>query len=896
MSEDFGGRVIAFLDRFAPEDVAGHAEDRRRARLLVGMVIIGCSILVGSGVSTLLMGLDARLALYNFGWAALLGSLPLVLRHSGSLRFVANAIVGIAFLHLVLLSSLSGGQNIGALFAFSVFPLLAVLVAGWRSGLVFMGLAGLAILLTPLFPIQALAPTYLEVGPVPPAILRDALNVTIATGCIASLYDAVRSLTLRDAEDARARAEQSEARVRESSQRQAELLRLIQRFQDATPESFEEELGRAVQVAAKIAGANRSSLQLLYGDDLGARYSWSDDGIDKRVEAHHMEDVRGHFPWSAKLIAEGHPIHIASISDLPEEAGPERELMLERGMPSWLVLPVRIGTQAIGYQSFERTEKEKFWSESEISTLGLMTELLTAAVLRHRVEEALRESEAKFASAFRDHPDAMVISDLETDVVIECNDQWLREVGEETRESVLGRKLWDFNFEFPEEQREMIRELVRTQGRTPAVESRVRGRLGDVRTYLISATRIEVKGRLCVLANVHDLTDRKQLEQQLLHAQKMEAVGRLAGGIAHDFNNMLTVISGYSSSLVESLEGDERSDAEQIRDAARRSADLTRQLLAFSRRQILATEVLDPNDVVRGLEAMLRPLIGESIVLEIELHDAPGSVRADRGQLEQAIVNLAVNARDAMPSGGSLQLSTGRVEVAGDGDEVELPPDLQPGAYVVLRVVDDGEGMDPELVAHVVEPFYTTKPEGEGTGLGLSMVHGIARQSGGALVLESEIGRGTRAEVYLPAVAESPATRESSISGSIATVDGARRTILLVEDEPLLRRLTGRTLRHAGYEVVEAEDGLDALDRARELGDSIDMVVSDVVMPRLSGPDLCRRLREERPSLPVLLISGYPEPGRGGRPLPADTELLLKPFEGAELCAAVERALEDLPA
>ena len=896
MSEDFGGRVIAFLDRFAPEDVAGHAEDRRRARLLVGMVIIGCSILIGSGISTLLMGLDERLALYNFGWAALLGSLPLVLRHSGSLRFVANAIVGIAFLHLVLLSSLSGGQNIGALFAFSVFPLLAVLVAGWRSGLVFMGLAGLAILLTPLFPIHTLVPTHLAAGPIPPAILRDALNVTIAIGCISSLYDAVRSLTLRDATDARASAEQSEARVRDSSARQAELLRLIQRFQDATPESFEEELGRAVQAAAKIAGANRSALQLLYGDDFGARYSWSDDGIDERVQVNQMGDVQSHFPWSAKLIAEGHPIHVSSISDLPEEAGPERALMLERGMPSWLVLPVRIGTEAIGYQSFERTETEKFWSESEIGTLGLMTELLTAAVLRHRVEAALRESEAKFSMAFRDHPDAMVISDLETDVVIECNDQWLNEVGEDTREAVLGRKLWDFNFDFPEEQREMIRELVRTQGRTPAVESRVRGRLGDVRTYLISATRIEVKGRLCVLANVHDLTDRKQLEQQLLHAQKMEAVGRLAGGIAHDFNNMLTVISGYSSSLMESLEGDERSDAEQIRDAARRSADLTRQLLAFSRRQILTTEVLDPNAVVRGLESMLRPLIGESVDLEIELHDSPGSVRADRGQLEQAIVNLAVNARDAMPSGGRLQLSTGRVQVTPGGDEAEVPPELQPGAYVVLRVVDDGEGMDPDLMAHVVEPFYTTKPEGEGTGLGLSMVHGIARQSGGALALESELGRGTRAVLYLPMVADVPAARVTSSPGSIASVVGDKRTILLVEDEPLLRRLTGRILLHAGYEVVEAEDGLEALDRARELGASLDMVVSDVVMPRLSGPDLCRRLREERPSLPVLLISGYPEPGRGGRPMPADTELLLKPFEGAELCAAVERALEDVPA
>jgi CheY-like chemotaxis protein len=200
--------------------------------------------------------------------------------------------------------------------------------------------------------------------------------------------------------------------------------------------------------------------------------------------------------------------------------------------------------------------------------------------------------------------------------------------------------------------------------------------------------------------------------------------------------------------------------------------------------------------------------------------------------------------------------------------------------------------MDPDHMAHVVEPFYTTKPEGEGTGLGLSMVHGIARQSGGALRLESELGRGTRAEVFLPAVDGELSTKAASRDGAAGGSAEAKHTILLVEDEPLLRRLTSRTLRHAGYEVVEAEDGEAALDRARELGDRLDLVVSDVVMPRLSGTELCRRLRADRPELPVLLMSGYPEPGVGGRPIPEETELLLKPFDGAELRDAVERALE----
>ena len=592
------------------------------------------------------------------------------------------------------------------------------------------------------------------------------------------------------------------------------------------------------------------------------------------------------------MVEGSHPLRARyrELSELPAEASAERRFPEARGVVSWLCVPIRAGGVQVGYQAFETISSEKHWDEAEIAALRLMTELLAAAILRHRSELALMESERKFAHAFRDHPDAMVIFDLETDAIVECNDQWIVEAGVESSEQVIGHKLWDFAFEVPEDRREAMRSVLGSMGRTPAVEIPVKGRGGEDRTYLISATRIKIGGRACALYNVHDLTDRKQLEQQLLHAQKMEALGRLAGGIAHDYNNILTVITGFSSSLMRVLEDEQLRDVSEIHDAARRSADLTRQLLAFSRRQVLQTEVLDPTEVVTKLEAMLRPLIGESVELRLELAPSIGRVRSDRGQLEQAIVNLVVNGRDAMPDGGALVVETRSAEYSSDEASGRVAPvDLEPGAYAVTSVADRGIGMDPELIDHTMEPFYTTKPRGSGTGLGLPMVHGLARQCGGTLVLEERHGGGTRAQIILP-VSMDEAIVSVETPASERTIESACHPILLAEDEAILRRFVARTLRAAGYEVIEVEDGEQARQRALELGDGFDLLVSDVVMPRLSGIDLVALLRDQRPELPVVLMSGYPD-APGSRPVPDDVLFLLKPFEPEQLCDAAAEAI-----
>jgi PAS domain S-box-containing protein len=881
--------ALDWIDRIAPTSAPASSEQCRRSRAVVAAALLGCMVLSWTAVSTMALGLDRRLAVMNFAWSAAVLVVLALARWFSSPGLLANSLVAMGFSHTLILSAFSGGRNIGALFGFAVFPLVAVLLSGWRSGLVFTGLSAAAVLITPLIPVDMLAPSHLDGRVAPPALLRDALNVIFTVGLLSALYDFVRSSTLRDAEDARREAEESGRRARLAADRQRALLDLARRLHQMSPDDFDSQLESALEEAAGLASASRTVLRLVDGRDYAGRFSWGDDGELPRVDLGDVREARRSFRWVARAVLGGLSVQTRHPSELPEEAAAERAYLESRGVVSWLCIPIHAGPTPIGYQSFETTSAPKHWDDEEIAALRLMTQLLASAVLRNRSELALRESEKKFAVAFRDHPDAMVITDLETNEILECNDQWLREAGRTTREDVIGRRPWDFEFDVPEPQRNALTDALIERGRTPAIEISVRGRLGEQRTYLISATRIDIGGRACALANIHDLTSRKQLEQQLLHAQKMEAVGRLAGGIAHDFNNMLTVISGYSASLIADLDGELREDAEQIQQAARRSAELTRQLLAFSRTQVLQTQLLDPNDLIMGLEPMLRPLIGESIRLDVDLGSGIGLVRSDRGQLEQAIVNLVVNARDAMPDGGRLTLATD-VHFRRTGDGAGTPLDLEPGRYVVISVEDDGAGMEPELAEHVMEPFFTTKPDGRGTGLGLPMVHGLARQCGGTLLLESSVGRGTVARVYLPVCDEDELELAPEPGGATPVAPSRTCRILVAEDEESVRRLTARTLRAAGYEVVEACSGHEALERANAMGEELDAILSDVVMPGLSGPELVRRLRDSRPTLPVLLMSGYADAARS-RPVPDDVALITKPFSPTQLCEKVARLI-----
>ena len=431
----------------------------------------------------------------------------------------------------------------------------------------------------------------------------------------------------------------------------------------------------------------------------------------------------------------------------------------------------------------------------------------------------------------------------------------------------------------------------------------------------ISLSSIETDNGTLAIAAVRDVSERvvaarererleaeaerERLQNQLNQSQRLESLGQLAGGIAHDFNNLLAVIINYAAFIAEDLEaasaddGEDRwrstrDDIEQIRLAGERAAHLTHQLLSFARREIVQPEIVDVNDVVSNVEQLLRRTLGEQVELNSSLAENLRPVLIDPGQLEQILVNLAVNARDAMPGGGALQIDTVNMEI--DEEYVASRPELSPGPHVRLRVSDTGVGMSAETMQRAFDPFFTTKPAGQGTGLGLATVYGIVQQAGGHSQIYSEAGVGTTFTVLLPA------TDQASLPVEPATDSPVRHgeeTILLVEDEDALREVTRRILTGAGYRVILAENGVDALRVVDEHEGQIDLLLSDVIMPQMPGPQLAKRLLARQPSLRVLLMSGFAQPilDSGGH-LDAGMEFIEKPFSGPSLLAKVAQTLE----
>jgi nitrogen fixation negative regulator NifL len=440
--------------------------------------------------------------------------------------------------------------------------------------------------------------------------------------------------------------------------------------------------------------------------------------------------------------------------------------------------------------------------------------------------------------------------------------------------------------------RERIADVLTRGARFEHVELRMRHADGTWR--LLSAVGKPLPpetGIEGLIINARDLSGQKELEAQLRQSQKMDAIGRLAGGVAHDFNNLLTAILGYTEMLLADLGPDDptRADLNEILTAGQRAAALTRQLLTFSRKQVEQVEPVDVSSLVRGLEKMLRRVIGEDIAFSCELPEDLGRVLADPSQIEQVLLNLVVNARDAMPKGGRLTITGARVTRSGPKRTSGEGPRI--GDWVVLTVEDDGTGMSEETLARVFEPFFTTKPKGKGTGLGLTTVYAVVHQAGGFTEVASEPGTGTTFRVFLPR-AETIAPKERAGSGSHGSPAGrGTETILLAEDEPLVRKLAADVLRARGYTILAAASGPEALALAAANADSIRLVVSDVVMPGMTGPEMAATLSERGLKVPVLFMSGYAET-ESGLLLPEGAPLLQKPFSPDALLRRVRALLE----
>jgi signal transduction histidine kinase/ActR/RegA family two-component response regulator len=386
-------------------------------------------------------------------------------------------------------------------------------------------------------------------------------------------------------------------------------------------------------------------------------------------------------------------------------------------------------------------------------------------------------------------------------------------------------------------------------------------------------------------------TQRKQLEEQLRQAQKMEALGRLAGGVAHDFNNLLTVIKGHSELLIDRMKPTDAvyGSTQQIMRTADRAASLTRQLLAFSRMQVLQPRILDLNTLVADMSKLLRRLVREDIEFGFRLGDSLGRVKADPSQIEQVLLNLTVNASDAMPQGGKLTIETQKLKV--DEEYAQARPPLRPGQYVQLVVTDTGHGMDAATKSRIFEPFFTTKDSGKGTGLGLATVYGVVRQSGGFIWVETSPGRGARFEIYLPRAVESK--EAVSYERAAARSRLGSETILVVEDEDEVRSLASEFLRSTGYSVLTAKDGVEALEVSDRLGGSIQLLLTDVVMPKMRGTELAQKLKASFPSLRVVYMSGYLEQDTCSGEILEKAIVLQKPFSRDTLIRQIGEAFED---
>jgi PAS domain S-box-containing protein len=508
----------------------------------------------------------------------------------------------------------------------------------------------------------------------------------------------------------------------------------------------------------------------------------------------------------------------------------------------------------------------------------------TATLVAERDEARLGLE--RFRAAVDNAADLVFVLDPESRRIVDANGTAESVLGLD-REALATRELSDLALDLDRERLSALYDDLRLSQQSATLEATLRVASGASLPVEVRFTALATPA--LVLAAARDLTERRRMEARLRQAQKLDAIGRLAGGIAHDFNNLLTVILAGTSTLLEDLSpADPRADElREIELAAERASALTRQLLIFSRQSTVAPTLVELDAAVARMGRMLERLIGEQIRLVVHKSAVPTCALVDVGQIEQVIVNLAVNARDAMPQGGVLTIEV--LEREHDGAAIEAPMIAPAGTYAVVAVSDTGVGMSEEVRAHLFEPFFTTKEPGRGTGLGLSTVYGIVQNASGHLRVSSTPGRGSRFEVWLP--------RKNAPGASSATaVDTTRprgsETILLVEDERAVRELTARALRRAGYQVIEATDGAEGLARATEPTTHIDLLVSDAVMPTMGGPELARRLRLDRPALRVLFVSGYPrEPlidVTGG----AAMAFLPKPYATDTLLRAVRAQLD----
>jgi PAS domain S-box-containing protein len=558
--------------------------------------------------------------------------------------------------------------------------------------------------------------------------------------------------------------------------------------------------------------------------------------------------------------------------------------------PAWLGVPLKTPTQTIGVLVVQHYQNEKAYDLRDLEFIDSVGGHIALAIERRRAEEALRKSESTFRLLFEHNPLPTWVFDSETLRFLQVNDAATRQYGY-TAEQFASLTMLDIQ---PPESRAGLRQHIAAWPLSGQYHTQCKHMHRDGRAFNVEmiSHHLEYAGRSVRLVVAQDVSERQSLEQQLRQAQKMEAVGRLAGGVAHDFNNLLMVIKGHTELLLNAapLPPSLTRKIEHIDRAADRATALTRQLLAFSRMQVLQPRAMNLNTIVEGIGHLLPRLIGEDIELVIRPSASLGTIRADASQMEQILMNLAVNARDAMPGGGKLVIETSNAEL--DRAYSASHPVVKPGRYVLLAVSDSGTGMDAATQAHIFEPFFTTKAQGKGTGLGLATVYGVVKQSGGFIWVYSEVGQGTCFKIYLPRVDQPAETPGAPLP--LVEVPRGSETVLLSEDEQDVREVAREFLESGGYTVLEAQNGEEALQLAANHQGKISLLITDMIMPGMRGQELAARLQRERHDLHVLYMSGYSEHSAADGPAPQNpVRMLTKPFSRSALLRTVRELLTE---
>lgn len=677
--------------------------------------------------------------------------------------------------------------------------------------------------------------------------------------------------------------------------RQSRVLAKLTTRKTPRPGSLAEGLGEITEAAARTLQVERAGVWLFNADRTSVRCA---DLFELQAQHHSrgQELAATDFPNYFAKIEERRAIAANEVHTDPLTREFSQSYFLPLGISSVLDAPIRLEGKTVGVVWHEHVGPARHWTPDEIHFAGSIADIVSLVLEgkeRQQAEAALRESNDRFEQLAEAIQDVFWMTELDGFKAVYVSPAYER-IWQRPLE-----KLYQDTGEWAQgihpEDRDRVWESFQKTGERGSYEEEYRVLRPDGTIRWIHDRGVILDGpggqssRVAGIAQ--DVTAQRILQEQFLQSQKMEMVGQLASGLAHDFNNLLSVILGYSELLQPRLEaaGVNQSAVSEIRKAAERATRLTRQLLAFSRKQVMQPKVLDLNTVVADMEEMMRRLIGEHIKLQARPGVNLEAVKADPGQMEQVLLNLAVNARDAMPEGGVLTIETANVEL--DEAYARTNPGMKPGQYVLVAVSDTGMGMDEETLLHIFEPFFTTKGVGKGTGLGLATVYGIIKQSGGYLWVHSEPGKGTTFKVYLPVAEE---IEEGDVTTSLPEpATGGAETILLVEDEKAVRELSRKMLEKSGYAVLGAADGKEALEIAKTYQGDIHILISDVIMPEMSGTELAEATRMLRPEMKVLFVSGYTDE----RLLPqgemvGELPFLQKPFTLGTLSQKVRETLD----